>query len=252
MHLSAHFLPSLTTPDDLAGAAVVVIDVLRASTTITHALTAGCREVVPCLEVDDARRIAAGMRAGEAVLGGERGGLPIAGFALGNSPDECRPDTVGGRSLVFTTTNGTKAMLACRRARRVLIGAFVNLSAVCRLLAGETNVHLLCAGTRGKITREDVLFAGAVADRLSRDGEAMELNDEAAIARDAWRAAMPTMSGKSTDQALKDRLAEVLRATQGGKNLLAIGLERDIVLAADIDRFEVVGELDVATWRIRA
>lgn len=248
MHISAHFLPLLTTPEEMAGAAAVVIDVLRASTTITHALAAGCREVIPCLEVDDARQAAASFPPGEAVLGGERGGLPIAGFALGNSPDECCGDSVGGKTLVFTTTNGTRAMLACRQARRVLIGAFVNLSAVCRALRGESNVHLLCAGTRGQVTREDVLCAGAIADRVSRDAQDVELNDQAAIARDAWRAAI----GGAHANSLKDRLTEALRATQGGRNLRAIGLERDIVLAADLDRFDVVGELDVEAWRIGA
>ena len=80
-------------------------------------LAAGARAVIPALEVDEARRIAAGLPAGEAVLGGEREGLPIAGFDLGNSPSEYRPETVGGRTVVFTTTNGTRAMNRCRAAR---------------------------------------------------------------------------------------------------------------------------------------
>src|SRR5260221_9549559 len=95
--LFAHFLPVLLHPDELRDATAVVIDLLRASTTICHALAAGAREVIPCLEVDDARRIAADLAASTPVLGGERDGVQIEGFDLGNSPEEYQPDTVGGR-----------------------------------------------------------------------------------------------------------------------------------------------------------
>lgn len=260
----AHFLPQLVEPGEVADETVVVIDVLRASTTITHALAAGCREIIPCLEVEDARQAAAQLPPGVVVLGGERGGLPIEGFTVGNSPDECHAGSIGGKTLVFTTTNGTRAMLACRLARRVLVGAFVNLPAVCRALEKDaadagSNVHLLCAGTRGQITREDVLFAGAIVDGLSRDDRPWKLNDQAAIARDAWRQAMghslgsvdySPRGGDDTLLAIRKRLADVLLDTQGGRNLRAIGLERDVAVAAEIDRFDLVGELNVAEWRI--
>src|SRR5438132_9688378 len=126
--LFAHFLPTLMDPDELRDGTAVVIDVLRASTTICHALAAGAREVIPCLEVEEARRVAADNSGSRPMLGGEREGVRIEGFDLGNSPGEYRPDTVGGRTVVFTTTNGTRAMLGCRSARRVLIGSFVNFS----------------------------------------------------------------------------------------------------------------------------
>jgi 2-phosphosulfolactate phosphatase len=250
--LAAHFLPDFVTPEELAGATVVVIDVLRASTTISQALAAGARAVIPTLEVDEARRIAAGFPSGAAVLGGEREGLRIEGFDLGNSPAEYRPETVGGRSVVFTTTNGTRAMQRCRTAARVLIGAFVNLSAVCEAIkTTEPNrsqaVHLLCAGTRGRITREDVLFAGTAIDRLLCDGAVDEMaqNDQARIARAAWREAAGGESPLSVAT-----LAAELRDTQGGRNLKAIHLERDIDAAAQIDSLRVVPELNLAAWRI--
>lgn len=250
--LAAHFLPDLVPPDELAGGVVVVIDVLRASTVITQALAAGARAVIPALEVDEARRIAAGLPSGEVLLGGEREGLPIAGFDLGNSPREYTPETVGGRTVVFTTTNGTRAMNRCRAAARVLIGAFVNLSAVCEIIkcSGSTPlppIHLLCAGTRGRITREDVLFAGAVIDRLLINGTVDETaqNDQARIARAAWREATGGESRVSVE-----RLAAELRKTQGGRNLKAIHLERDIDDVAQLDSLRVVPELDVAAWRI--
>ena len=195
--LAVDFLPALTSPDELAGATVVVIDVLRATTVITRALALGAREVIPCLEVEEARRIAAEFPAGQALLGGERDGLKIPGFDLGNSPREFTPEICARRTFVFTTTNGTRAMNACHRAARVLIGAFVNLSAVAAALPAEGAIHLLCSGTRGKITREDVLLAGAIVDRLMAAGKVAESapNDQARIARAAWRELTARSSG---------------------------------------------------------
>lgn len=245
--LHAHFLPALTTPEALAGGTVVVIDVLRATTVIAHALDAGARAVIPCLEIDEARKMAESFPRGEAVLGGERGGLPIEGFDLGNSPSEYRPETVGGKTVVFTTTNGTKAMRQCQQAKRVLLGAFVNASAVATAIAEEERVHLLCAGTRGEITREDVLLAGYLADTVwrchSNDGE-WDVNDQWRIAADGWRAL-----GRSPPAAAW--LSVQLHHTQGGRNLVRIGLDADIVDAARFDRFSRVPELDVKQWRIR-
>ena len=229
--------------DELHQATVVIIDLLRASTTICFALAAGAHEIVPCLEVDEARRIAAGI-APWPLLGGERGGVQIEGFDLGNSPDEYRPEKVAGRTIVFTTTNGTVAMLAYRSARRVLIGSFVNLSAVCAQLNPNQPTHLICAGTKSRITREDVLCAGAIVDRLTTWElvGASDLNDEARIARDAWREAMRGL--EIDDPGAIEKLARTLRDTRGGKNLVALGLEHDIDAAAQIDRFPIVPELD--------
>src|SRR5438067_13583166 len=99
--LDVYLLPDLVESAALAGEMVVVIDVLRATTTIIHALAAGAREVVPCLEIDEARGVA-GRLGKAAVLGGERGGVAIAGFDLGNSPAEYTRERVGGKTVVFT------------------------------------------------------------------------------------------------------------------------------------------------------
>jgi 2-phosphosulfolactate phosphatase len=249
--LSVCFLPTLVQAEALASDTAVVIDLLRASTTICYALAAGAKEAIPCLEVEEARRLAAEI-APRPLLGGERGGVQIEGFDLGNSPDEYRPEKVGGRTVVFTTTNGTKAMLACRSAGRVLIGSFVNLSAVCAQLNPNQATHLICAGTESKITREDVLCAGAVVDRLTAWEliGASDLNDEARIARDAWR---ETMHGLEIDDpGAIETLARTLRDTRGGRNLIALGLQHDIEAAAQIDRIQIVPELDKKNWRITA
>lgn len=241
--IDVFLLPALVEPDELTGKTAVVIDVLRATTTIIHALAAGASQVVPCLEVEDARRVVAEIP-GQIVLGGERGGLPIPGFDLGNSPADYTPARVGGKILAFTTTNGTRAMRHCRAARRILIGAFVNFSAVCRELLSDDKVALVCAGTNGHVTREDSLFAGAVVAELTRDFSPAILNDQAEIAADAWRACASDLTGRNL-------LGSALRASRGGRNLIETGQENDIDLAAQIDRFDFVPELDLATWRIR-
>jgi 2-phosphosulfolactate phosphatase len=240
--LRVHLLPKLVEPADLTGRTVVVIDVLRATTTICHALAAGAAAVVPCLEIDEARKKAAAIGSG-AVLGGERLGLRIEGFDLGNSPTEYTRETVGGTTVVFTTTNGTKAMLRAREAANLYLGAFVNLAAVAEAVAGHDRVDLLCAGTRGQVTAEDALFAGAVVDRVLNHGPRTtnhELNDQARLVRDAWR----------TVVASKAPLAATLRECQGGRNLIAEGFDADIDTAADVDRFTIVPRYDVAAGLI--
>jgi 2-phosphosulfolactate phosphatase len=250
--LSVYALPEFADPQQLAGGTTVVIDVLRASTTIVYALEAGARGVIPCEEVAEARAVARNMPPDAVVLGGERGGLPIEGFDLGNSPREYLPQKVGGKTLVFTTTNGTRAILRARHADRVLIGAFVNASAVAEQLTGQPQIHLLCAGTRGRIGRDDLLLAGLLVDRILGQGDlAYEQNAGAVSARQTWLhsvAQPPSVAGESFQP---QQLVEQLRDSLGGKNLIAIGLEEDIMAAAWIDRFRSVPELDRDKTRIR-
>jgi 2-phosphosulfolactate phosphatase len=224
-----------------------VVDVLRASTTMIYALAAGATGIVTCLAVNEARELAAEMD-GPVVVGGERGGLPIESFDFGNSPAEYTPESVGGKTLVLTTTNGTRALSVCHEANRVVIAAFVNLRAVTRELAAEPVVHILCAGTDGEVTREDVLLAGALAERLLDQRGAgaaseVELNDTARLALEAWLNVSRSM------RSARD-LARELRRSQGGRNLMAIGAQADIELAADVDRFDLVPQRDRQTGRI--
>lgn len=240
--LRVYFLPSLVEPAALANSTAVVIDVLRATTTIVHALAAGAEAVIPCQEIATAREIAGSLPHG--VLGGERLGLRIENFDLGNSPAEYNPATVQGKVVVMTTTNGTTALLHCRQAKRVLIAAFVNFSAVCDELSEADNVSILCAGTNQEITREDVLLAGAIASELAR-GSALstQWNDQALLAMDAWR----DMQVNLANCDLVDSLQQCL----GGRNLIETGQGRDIAIAATIDKFHLVPEFDRRDGRIR-
>jgi 2-phosphosulfolactate phosphatase len=240
MHWHCHELFHRMPPGATAGGIAVVIDVLRASTTIVTALAHGAAVVLPRRSIDDARAAAAA-RAG-ALLGGERGGLKIAGFDLGNSPAEYTADRVAGKPVVITTTNGTLALAACREAVEVLVGAIVNRSAVAatarRLAAarGCDAIHLVCAGTDGQVTDEDVLAAGAILDAAGRDEE---LDAAALAARDRFRAL--ATAGR---QGLEQRIATAFRTCRGGENLIALGMEADLAAAAAIDSLAIVPRLD--------
>lgn len=250
--LNVYPLPESVEPEQMAGGTAVVIDVLRASTTIVHALEAGAAAVIPCAEVAEARAVAASLPADGVLLGGERGGLPIDGFDLGNSPREYLPDRVEGKVIVFTTTNGARAILHARRADRVLIGAFVNAMAVFERLVGQERVHLLCSGTRGQIGRDDLLMAGMLVDRIERRaGSLYQPNAQAVDARQTWLQSFPLAQAAGAESPGPQQLAEQLRESAGGRNLGSIGLEEDILLAAQIDRFRGVPVFDPERGRIR-
>ncbi len=228
--VQVHLLPELAEPGRLAGGLAVVIDVLRASTTILHALAAGCVAVRPCAELGAARRLAGAMPAGKVLLGGERGGLPLEDFDLGNSPREYTAARCKNTTLVLTTTNGTRALARAAEADRVVVAAFVNYSAVCEQLRQDRRpLHLVCAGTDGAPTLEDTLLAGALVDFLCETME-VRLNDSARLAWDCFENHGRVLQG-------------ALELSQGGANLKKLGLEDDIKDAAAIDKFALVPEL---------
>lgn len=145
--------------------AVVVLDIFRASTSITTAFTNGCRRIVPVASIEDALALR-GQYPG-ALLAGERQAKPIPGFDLSNSPFEFSRQAVADKTIIMTTTNGTVALQAAAKASRVYVGAFVNAAAVTRALAATgLDVVILCAGTQGRFTLEDALCAGLIAGRL--------------------------------------------------------------------------------------
>jgi 2-phosphosulfolactate phosphatase len=241
--LRVHLLPDLADPHDLAGNVHVVIDILRATTTIAHAIAAGAEQILPCLEVAEAREQAGKLQNQRVLLGGERDGVRINGFDLGNSPAEYQTERIKGATVCFTTTNGTRAMMRCLGAERVLIGSFVNLSAVDHAIQKHDQIELVCAGTRGQITREDVLFAGALVAHRTRADSSIQTNDAARLALDAWQA----IGG---DDLSDEQLSRELAQSQGGRNLAAIGMQFDIQAAAKMDAVDVLPELRTSDWKI--
>jgi 2-phosphosulfolactate phosphatase len=220
----------------VAGGIAIVIDVLRASTTIATALANGAARIQPVPAVDAARALAAALGPGT-LLGGERGGLRIDGFDIGNSPLEYSRARVAGRRIVITTTNGTAALDACRAASEVLIGAIVNRTAVAacaRSLAEQRagcDVHLVCAGTEGAVTEEDLLAAGAILDAASRlpGAEADALDGPAAVAISLYRSTV------ARGPTVPDAIVHAFANSLGGRNLIELGMGRDLTASAAID-----------------
>lgn len=251
-------LPSFVEENKLPGATAVVIDQLRATTVLCCAADAGAKEIVPLLDVDEARRLKAGYPESSVLLGGERQGVRIDGFDLGNSPQDYTPETVNGKTLLFTTTNGTVAMHAARKAKRILLASLVNAGAVVRELVGSEQIEILCAGTCGESTEEDLLVAGCLVSRLAKHDESVRwtLNLYAQHAKDFWDACFMTVfdvDGEKTVQefASLQMLTELLRKSRGGQNLISIGLDADIVASARVDSVKIVPELDPQTMRIK-
>lgn len=165
----------------LSGRTALAIDVLRATSAAVAACEAGCRRLVAVPDAEAAEAFAAADGAG-AVRAGERGGEPLAGFDLGNSPAEFTAAAVGQRTVVLTTTNGTAAMLAASRAAAAGLAALTNVTAAARwALAEGRDVSILCAGDSGALSLEDVVCAGLLVLRLSGSGAAV-LSDGAATA----------------------------------------------------------------------
>ncbi len=167
----------------LEGRAALVVDVLRATTTVVAACAAGCARIVPVPDRDAALTAAARYAFGEVLLAGERGGVMIAGFHLGNSPLEYAASRVAGRTIVFTTTNGTDAMLHAGRAAAAATAALVNAGAAARwALEQERDLVILCAGERRAFSLEDAVCAGIVVERMLEEAGSLELTDAALAA----------------------------------------------------------------------
>lgn len=245
-----HPLPDHMPADAVAGGVAVIIDVLRASTTIVTALASAASFVLPTATVDEARQQRESLPPGT-LLGGERGGVRIAGFDLGNSPAEYRAATVEGHAVVITTTNGTAALARCAGARERLIGCLVNRTAVAvaaaeLAAAGNGQIHLVCAGTDGEVTDEDLLGAGgilaAAADRLP-PGQSMSHDTAGGVALAAYRYHASTADPTAS-------LVTAFTAALGGANLVQLGMAADLPLAAAVDQFRVVPRLCPRTGRL--
>ena len=228
--VQVHFVPDIVPTGRLTGGTAVVIDVLRATTTILYALAAGCLSVRPCAELEEARTLADEMRAGRVLLGGERGGKMPEGFDIGNSPQEFTKEVCQNTTLVMTTTNGTRAMIRAAEAEQAWIAAFGNYSAVCEQLRNDNRpTHILCSGTDGEVTLDDTILAGGLVDFLC-DVANVRLNDSARLAWDSFE----NHGGM---------LREALDLSLGGAVLRQLGYDEDIRVAAEVDCFTFVPEL---------
>jgi 2-phosphosulfolactate phosphatase len=228
--------PAAARAADLRGATVVVCDVLRATTTMIAALSAGCPRIVPCATLTSARRLAAELRRrGEpCYLAGERRGLPMPGFDQGNSPLAFLK--IPPRTIVLTTSNGTRALAAAAPSRCVLILSFLNLSAVGRHLASNPGKHLvlLAAGDLGQPSAEDQAGLGMLLACLHRHSPRPG----------AWEAGWSS-SARSIFRRAQGvgRLPDFLASTTHGKALRKLGYAADVRYAGRLDTTRLIGHL---------
>jgi 2-phosphosulfolactate phosphatase len=242
------FVPQLRASSNGNGGAAglsVVIDVLRASTTIAVALDHGAVEIIPVLEPDDARRRA--LEIGPAtLLAGERNAVPPTGFHLGNSPLEYSRERVAGKTIVLTTTNGTKALLAAApNSRDVLIGSYVNftvtLAAVRSAIRQGLDVDIVCAGSEGKFSLEDTACAGRfVRFAMRRPGKAGP-----PVLNDAARAALLIEQNYGQD------IARLFDDADHGRTLRNAGFGDDLIACATLDAHPVVAAYENGVIRKR-
>ncbi len=239
-----HQLPSDVDASTLENSIAVVVDLLRASTTIVHALAAGATEVVPCLTVEDAWQQAEEHERSDVILGGERGGVLIEGFDLDNSPLKYTTEAVAGKTVFFTTTNGTKALHHCKSAQQILVGSFVNQAALCQhLIESQLPVNIVCAGTNGQISNDDVICAGSIANSLANIGSGQfEIIDDI-----TQQAINLYQSCRSNHASLTDAVSD----STGGKNLVKLGYQADIERATTLDLYDIVTVYDPELNSIR-
>jgi 2-phosphosulfolactate phosphatase len=186
-----HVHVAFTPADEVAADVGVVVDVLRASSTIAQALAAGYRRVLCCAEIEDARALRAATPS--SLVGGERDAVRIDGFDVGASPREFLE--ARARTLILSTTNGTRAILeTARRCERVLLGSLLNLSAVAEA-AGDEDVVVVCAGFQGGFALDDAYCAGRIVQLLG--GERTHAATAAALLARAFPSALDGLNART-------------------------------------------------------
>lgn len=178
MHVDVYMTYDRATERRLRERSVVVIDVLRATTTMIEIMSCGANNIFPVCEVEDAMKLFRARGESTSVLAGERNATQIGGFSLGNSPQDFTPAVVQGKTVIFTTTNGTSALNFVRNSEPVLLGALRNRMAVVRKLIELGNdISLVCAGTDGSFSADDFYCAGAIIKGLIDHDDSLQLED---------------------------------------------------------------------------
>ena len=228
MKVNVIFSPVIVDELFFTGKTTVVIDVLRATSTIITAFRNGVKEIIPVASVEFAVKVSGGMFGGHTLLCGERNTKKIEGFALGNSPLEYSKENVEGKSVVFYTTNGSKAIVKAKFSEHLLISSYLNMNAITEhLLKLDNNVEILCAGRNGNFSFEDIACAGRLVNVLKNKNKKIELTDSSKTA------------AVISDHADKD-LSGALKLTEHGKLLLENGFEDDLEYCAKTDITDVI------------
>ena len=231
MRLDLFFSPIQVKPSDTAGRLVTIDDVLRASTTVATALANGAKTVMPLPDADDVITRSKEFHRSAVVLAGEQKMMPIQGFDLGNSPQSFTPEAVKGKTILLTTTNGTRALLGVQGARDIVIASYVNFTAVLTMMkiaaSSNTDIAIICAGEDGGFTLEDAACAGRYVKAMPKRSDPIEMNDAAA-------------ASVLIEKKYGDNIAKVFKESAHGKALQEAGFGDDLAAAAEVDAHPVV------------
>ena len=231
MKLDVFFGGHQLTPADLQGRVVLVIDVLRASTTVAIALANGAKAVVPFESSDEVVARAKQFEREDVLLAGERRMHAIPGFDLGNSPREYTREAVEGKTVLLTTTNGTVALAGLQGARDVVVASYVNYSAVSAMIRaaarGAADISIVCAGRDRQFALEDAACAGRFTRGVTRRLANVRLNDAA-------------QACSLIDKRYGDRLDRLFEDAEHGRALAEAGYGEDLVVCATVDSHPVI------------
>lgn len=227
-------LNTLLTPEEvknteLADKLVVVIDVLRASSTIVTALANGCRDFIPIFSAEQAKERVQQFDKEKVLLGGERGGKRIDGFDLGNSPREYKREVVKDKTVIFSTTNGVKTLEMVKDAHGIIIGSFLNLQAVCDYCTNyQGDILIICAGKEGKYSLEDTACAGRLINSLKTTLSDIRLQSDA------------NFTAQLLYEKFGSNILEILKKSEHGRYLESIGLGEDLKFCSQLDFFYII------------
>lgn len=205
----------------------VVIDVLRATTSIITALNNGAKEIIPVGSIEFAMKVSGNTFSGHTLLGGERNTKKIEGFALGNSPFEYTPEVVKGKSIILFTTNGSKAIVKAKYSSQLFICSFLNVASLAKQVANSPELVILCSGNNGLFSYEDAICAGNLIDELMKFNVKIELSDACRTSHLLFNES-------------KNNLGDALANTEHGIKLIENGFEPDIVYSAQSNIVDVI------------
>jgi len=230
VRLDVFFSPIQVKPSDTAGRLVAIIDVLRAATTVATALGNGARTVIPLEGPDEVIQRSKEFARSQILLAGEQKMHPIVSFDLGNSPQSFTPEVVEGKSILITTTNGTRALLGVQGARDIVIASYVNFTAVLAMMkvaaSSNTDIAIICAGEEGGFTLEDAACAGRYVKSIPKRAS-IQANDAAA-------------ASVLIEKKYGDNIAKVFKESAHGQALQEAGFGDDLAAAAEVDAYPVV------------
>lgn len=231
MRLDVFFTPAEVRPADTSGRLVAIIDVLRASTTVAVALANGARTVVPLPSADEVNVRAREFEKSAVRTAGEQKMLPIPGFDLGNSPGAFTAEAVEGKTILLTTSNGTRALLGVQAARDIVIASYVNFTAVLALMkvaaSSNTDIAIICAAQDGSFSLEDAACAGRYVRAIPKRADLVVINDAAS-------------ASMLIDRKYGDTIAKIFKESSHGQALEAAGFGDDLITAAEVDSHSVV------------